>query len=186
MDVLRKLHLYMALTENHIYISRASEPTAQARALQASLQPRAALKARFAQVAAKEIDDMDKIIAQDPQNVPALNARCYMRAAMKTQLDVAEADCDKAVALRPRDDTILDSRAFLLYQQGKYPEALAAYNQVLAINAKSAPSLFMRGQAKGMLGDEAGKTADIQAATRAMPDIQRTFSQYDISLAAPG
>ena len=186
MDVLRKLHLYMALTENHIYISRASEPTAETRALQAALQPRAALKARFAQVAAKEIDDMDSIIAQDPQNVPALNARCYMRAAMKMQLEAAQADCDKAVALRPRDDTILDSRAFLLYQQGKYPEALAAYNRVLTINAKSAPSLFMRGQAKGMLGDEAGKEADIQAATRAMPDIQRTFSQYDINLAAPG
>jgi tetratricopeptide (TPR) repeat protein len=186
MYVLRKLHLYMALAENRIYISRASEPTAQTRALQASLQPRAALQARFRQVAAKEIDDMDKIIAVDPQNVPALNARCYMRAAVKTQMDAAQADCDKAAALRPRDDAVLDSRAFLLYQQGKYPEALAAYNQVLAINAKSAPSLFMRGYAKGMLGDDAGKAADIQAATHAMPDIQRTFQQYDISLAPPG
>jgi predicted aspartyl protease len=186
MDVLRKLHLYMALTENRIYISRASEPTAQTRALQASLQPRAALQARFRQVAAKEIDDMDKIIAVDPQNVPALNARCYMRAAVKTALDAAQADCDKAALLRPRDDAILDSRAFLLYQQGKYPEALAAYNQVLAINARSAPSLFMRGYAKGMLGDNEGKAADIQAATRAMPDIQRTFQQYDIALTPPG
>ena len=129
---------------------------------------------------------MDNIIAQDPQNVPALNARCYLRAAMKMQLEAAQADCDKAVALRPRDDTILDSRAFLLYQQGKYPEALAAYNQVLAINAKSAPSLFMRGYAKGMLGDEAGKEADIQAATRTMPGVARTFEQYNVDYGAGG
>lgn len=181
MDVLRKLHLYMALAEPRMYISRASEPTAEAKALQASLQPPAALQARFRQVAAKQIGEMDRIIALDPQNVPALNERCYLRAATKADLDAALADCDAAVRLKPRDDTILDSRAFVLYQQGKYQEALAAYDQVLAINARSAPSLLMRGYAKGMLGDSAGKAADIQAAMRAMPDIQRTFQQYDIS-----
>ncbi len=181
MDVLRKLHLYMALGEPRMYISRASEPTAQARALQASLQPQAALQARFRQIAAKQIGEMDRIIALDPQNVPALNERCYLRAAMKQEMEAALADCDAAVRLRPRDDTVLDSRAFVLYQQGKYAEAVAAYDQVLAINAKSAPSLLMRGYARGMLGDAAGKAADIQAAIRAMPDIQRTFQQYDIS-----
>jgi tetratricopeptide (TPR) repeat protein len=105
---------------------------------------------------------------------------------MKQDMDAALADCDLAVSLRPRDGAMLDSRAFALYQQSKYEEALAAYNQVLAINAKSAPSLFMRGYAKGMLGDGAGKEADIAAAARAMPGVARTFEQYDILYQRPG
>ena len=181
MDVLRKLHLYMALGENKIYLSRASETTDAAKALQASLQPQAALQARFRQIAIKAIGDMDRIIAQDPRNVPALNERCYMRAALKSDLDLAAADCDQAVRLRPKDAAILDSQAFLFYQQGKYRDALDVYNRVLALNPKSAPSLFMRGYTKGMLGDAAGRDADIQAATRAMPDVQRSFQQYNIS-----
>jgi predicted aspartyl protease len=181
MDVLRKLHLYMSLAEGKMYLSRASEPTAQAQALQVSLQPQAALQARFRQVAAKQITEMDQIIAADPQNVPALNERCYMRAAVKGDLDAALADCDAAIRLRPRDDTILDSRAFVLYQQGRYSEALAAYDQVLLLKPRSAPSLLMRGYARGMLGDSRGKDADIAAAIKAMPGIARSFQQYDIS-----
>jgi predicted aspartyl protease len=180
MDVLRKLHLYIAPAEQRIYISRASEPTAEAKALQASLQPQTALKARFAQVAAKQIAEMTKIIAQDPKNVPALNERCYLKAALKQDMDAALADCDLAVSLRPHDGAVLDSRAFALYQQGRYAEALAAYDQVLALDAKSAPSLFMRGLAKGMLGDAPGKEADIEAANKTMPGVARSFEQYDI------
>jgi tetratricopeptide (TPR) repeat protein len=69
----------------------------------------------------------------------------------------------------------------VLYQQGKYSEALAAYDQVLTLKPRSAPSLLMRGYTRGMLGDSRGKDADIAAAIKAMPGIARSFQQYDIS-----
>jgi predicted aspartyl protease len=181
MDVLRHLHLYIAFKERKIYISQASEFTPEEKALQISLQPQAIAKAAYAKYAQANLKAAEQKIATDPQNAMALTDRCYMRAVLKSDLDAALADCDQALKLKPGTDRILDSRAFVLYQQEKYQDAIAAYDQALAVNPKFSESLFMRGFAKGKLGDEAGKTADIAAANQINPTVENEFRGYDIS-----
>jgi hypothetical protein len=74
----------------------------------------------------------------------------------------------------------MDNMAFVLYQQGKYQEALAAYDANLALHPKHVDSLFMRGFAKGKLGNQAGKDADIAAAKAINPGVASEYSPYDI------
>jgi predicted aspartyl protease len=156
MDVLRQLHVIMAFKDNKIYIgpaSRAAQPQSLANVI-------AALSAQ---------------IAAAPDNAELWNARCFMRGVGKSDLDAAIADCDQALKLKPGTIAYLDSRAMVLYLQGKYGAALEAYNAILLRDAKFAPSLLMRGYAKGMLGDQPGKAADIAAARASQADIQARF-----------
>ena len=69
-----------------------------------------------------------------------------------------------------------------MYQQGKYQEALSAYDAALAADPKQAESLFMRGHAKGKLGDAAGMATDIAAAKSIKPDMENQFQPYDVDL----
>ena len=109
-----------------------------------------------------------------------LNLRCYWKATVKSDLDAALADCDQGLALKPGDSNLLNNRALVLYQQGKYQEALDAYNAALAVQPKNGASLLVREIIKGKLGDEAGKDADIAAARAIQNDIETVFQSYDI------
>jgi hypothetical protein len=75
----------------------------------------------------------------------------------------------------------MDNMAFVLYQQGDYKDAITAYDANLALHPRHADSLFMRGYAKGKLGDQAGKDADIAAAKAINPGIAAEFSQFEIN-----
>ncbi len=184
MDVLRKLHLYFAFGEKKMYISQASDPTPEHLAQQGPLAL-AATRLTFKTNALENIATAKIQIGADSKNVVALNNRCYWQATIKTNLDAALADCDHAIALKPGDDNLLDVRALVLYQQGKYQEALDAYDAALAVNPKNAASLFMRGNTKGKLGDPAGKDADIAAARSIRGNVGDIFQSYDIDLQSP-
>jgi tetratricopeptide (TPR) repeat protein len=77
---------------------------------------------------------------------------------------------------KPQAAPIIDSKAFVLYQLGRYQEALDTYNQALAINPAQAASLYVRGHTKHKLGDTAGGDADIAAAKALDGDVQSTFT----------
>ncbi len=170
MDVLRRLHIYAAFGERKLYVSAASTPTPEARL--------ANTRRGFLVL----IEQASQTLHAKPDDAPTLNNRCYMRAEVKTDLDGALADCDQSLKLRPGDAQTLDSRAFVLYQQGKYQDAAAAYDTALAADAKLAQSLFMRGHAKGRLGDAAGMAADIAAAKSLKADVENAFRVADVEL----
>jgi tetratricopeptide (TPR) repeat protein len=172
MDVLRRLHLYIAFQERKIYISPSSLAVPEGTIIQP--YTREFLTAMIAR--------LDTVIADSPSDANALNDRCFWRAIAKTDLDGALSDCDQSLKLAPHQATTLDSRAFVLFQQGKYPEALAGYEAALAIDSTLAPSLWMRGLVKGKLGDDEGKKADIAAATRDDPNIEAQFKRIGVSL----
>jgi tetratricopeptide (TPR) repeat protein len=170
MNVLRKLHIYLATKENKMYISQAAAPTPEETASWATMHMSLG-RNFYRQYAAAQIRNADATLAANPQDAKALNQRCFMRGVLKTDLDKAMNDCEQSLKLLPGNEDVLDSKAFILYQQGKFPDALQAYNAVLAINTSKASSLFMRGYTKGRLGDAAGKDADTAAATKIQPGI---------------
>jgi predicted aspartyl protease len=169
MDVLRRLRLYIAFQEGKMYVSPSSAPPEGVGTRPYSKEFLAAM-----------LERLDTLVAASPNDAGNLNDRCFWRGIAKTDLDGALADCDKSLALEPGTAAVLDSRAFVLFQQGKYPEALAGYNAALAADSKQAPSLMMRGLTKGKLGDSAGETADIAAAKADDPTIEAQFKRIGI------
>jgi tetratricopeptide (TPR) repeat protein len=108
-----------------------------------------------------------------------------MRGLTKRDLDIALADCDQALALQPGIIAFLDRRALILYLQGEYKDALAAYDGILARDPRYASALLLRGYTRDRLGDGIGRDADIAAAMAANPGVVREFVRLGI-IAPPG
>jgi predicted aspartyl protease len=170
MDVLRRLRIYFAFREEKMYISPSSAPPVGTLAQTYSREFLTAMLAR-----------LDSLVAAGPGDASVLNDRCFWRGIAKTDLDGALADCDKSLTLEPGTAATLDSRAFVLFQQGKYQDALAGYNAALAADPHLAPALLMRGYTRGMLGDASGKEADLASAQAADPNVQAEFKRIGVS-----
>jgi tetratricopeptide (TPR) repeat protein len=161
------LRLYFAFREEKMYVSFASTPLGQ-------VEP-------YSQdFIATMLSRLDALVAASPDDADDLNDRCFWRAIAKTELDGAMADCDKSLKLEPGKPETLDSRAFVLFQQGKYQDALKAYDVALDADPNQAPSLWMRGVTKGKLGDAAGKAADTAQAKNDDPGVEVEFKKIGI------
>ncbi|HWY63740.1 MAG TPA: aspartyl protease family protein [Rhizomicrobium sp.] len=162
MDVMRHLRMYMAFKEGMAYISPGPmAPT-----------PKTAEEA---------LAEWDELVALSPSNPSMLNGRCYERGLTKTNLEGALSDCELSLKLRPGDSSMIDSKGLVLYQLGRYQDAIDAFDQALKISPKLAPSLFVRGLAKQKLGDTAGGASDIAAAKAINADIISSFRGSDIA-----
>ena len=64
---------------------------------------------------------------------------------------------------------------------GNYAAAIADDSAALAIDAKSASSLYVRGLARHKSGDAAGGDADIAAAKAIDPKIADTYAGYGVT-----
>lgn len=113
-------------------------------------------------------------LRRNPNDSLALTYRCdaYARSG---QFDAALADCDRALAIDTHWGTAAPSlahhnRGLILLQQQHYPEAIAAFNQVLDLEPSNAVALAHRGRAELMMGD--AETA-LATCDRAL-DISRT------------
>ena len=114
----------------------------------------------------------------DIQLAAALNARCWARAELNTELDKALDDCDDAVDADPKNASYLDSRAWVYLRLGKLKKSLADFDRGLAVKPDGAWSLYGRGLVHQGLGDAPHAQADLAAARKLAPhidaDIQRT------------
>ena len=130
----------------------------------------------------KEAIRLDSI-PLDSGNMEALlyNDRCWTRAIAGTEPDLALADCNKAIALRPNFTAALDSRAFLQLKRGQFREALADYEAVLKESPKDPYSIFGRGIAKLRTGDTAGGNADLVTAAALQTGLREEFAAYGVT-----
>jgi tetratricopeptide (TPR) repeat protein len=110
------------------------------------------------------------------------NNRCWIKAISGIELETAIADCDQALTLSPNDPDTRDARAFVLYRQRKFKDALAAYDALLVDQKDYVAALFMRGVIKLVLGDEGGADADIKAAREKDPNIDIVYAGYGIKV----
>ena len=115
----------------------------------------------------------------DRRKPDALNGRCWARAQLGTELDLALADCDDATRLR-RSADILDSRGFVHLRMGDAGKAIRDYDAALALDAKSSWSLYGRGLAKRRVGDKAGGDADVVAAVALNDRIASRFKDLGV------
>lgn len=159
MDILRHLHIYMAFKEKRFYVSAGSE----------------------LRKPGETLAFLDQALAISPGNISLLNSRCFERGLQKIHLDEALQDCDLALKAKPQDASIIDSKGLVLYQLGRYQDALDADNDALKINPQLAASLFVRGRAKQRLGDQAGGAADIAAAKTINSNVTSVFSGAGIA-----
>ena len=127
----------------------------------------------------RAIQDFDQAIKLDPNNAPAFGNRCLARATVN-RLQKAVVDCNEALRLRLGDDAF-SIRGLVYLKLKKLELALTDYDAALQANPKNAFSLYGRGIAKRLSGDEAGAIADIAAAEQISPDIAADFGRYGVS-----
>lgn len=141
---------------------------------------RAALQGEFGDVA-DALAMLDRLIAATPGNWRLHNARCYMKAQRKQQLDSAITDCSKALELGGNAG-VLDSRALAWTQLGQNDKALADVDAALALEPDLLESRFLRAALLARLGRAAEGARDLAIARRLDPQVDRMFARYGITL----
>ncbi len=67
-----------------------------------------------------------------PFDATALNSRAYIRALANRELEEGLVDIEKALQLQENNAAFLDTRAYLLYQLGRYQPALDDMNRAIS------------------------------------------------------
>jgi tetratricopeptide (TPR) repeat protein len=127
------------------------------------------------------LSDAEAVVELSPAGDPkALNARCWVRGVLDTELSAALADCEQSLAVQPNSAETLDSLALIYFRQGRYDEAVTEYSAALAADPSQTASRFMRGVAKLRAGDTPGGQSDIAAADAADKSLGGQFAGYGI------
>jgi tetratricopeptide (TPR) repeat protein len=130
------------------------------------------------------IVDFSKAIRLNPKDSEALNGRCWVRAIIGRELQLALADCNESLRLRADDAATLDSRGFTCLKLGQFGHAIADYDAALQLDANQAASYYGRGVAWLKKGDSNAGNADVAAAKAIQADIVVEFAKYGIQLDA--
>src|SRR5262249_40314141 len=102
---------------------------------------------------------IDSHPGDDLRTPGALNSRCWARALTGQALELALADCNAALRMRPNTAAFLDSRGLVYLRQKNFDKAIADYDAALHLQPKSAWSLYGRGLAR----QHKGLTVEAQA-----------------------
>ncbi len=117
---------------------------------------------------------------EDSSRAVALNGRCWARGLLDRELEKALDDCNAALRARPRDASILDSRALIRVRRGDWKRALEDYDAALAIDPKSAWSLYMRGLVEAKSGQAEQAKTDRAAAVASDPKVLDRAHKYGL------
>jgi tetratricopeptide (TPR) repeat protein len=116
----------------------------------------------------------NRLLKLDPGDPTGLNNRAYFRALARVDLKEALEDVEQALKQEPDNETFLDTRAYLYYLFGRFDEALADYNRILADGGRTVRGLddageiyFHRGLLFKHMGDERRKEEDYDRARQA-------------------
>jgi tetratricopeptide (TPR) repeat protein len=142
-------------------------------------QAKASMVSEFG-TAADALALYDALIAEKPGSPSLLNARCWTKGIRSVMLDTALKDCTRSIELSSDTSAALDSRALIWYRMGRYDDALADLDAVLANAPGQAPSHFLRGVVLRQLHREADAARDLTLARRMMPSVDRQYARYGI------
>ncbi len=155
---------------------QALAPSAQERLRLAGLNERAdRLDAALA-----NYDLWIKAHPEDSSRIEAFNGRCWARALMNRELNLALADCDAALRLRPGSAQYLDSRALVRFRRGELDKALADYDASLAIQPRAAWTLYMRAVVERRAGKTQQADADHALALSINPRVVERAKRYGL------
>jgi tetratricopeptide (TPR) repeat protein len=152
-----------------------------------ALEPASALafyNRGYAQFLLRRFDDAAKSYAQaialDPQFALAYENRCLVETILARDLAAARADCDKALALRPKVASVHQTRGFLFLKLADPKQAVTEYDEVLEQDPNNALALFGRGLARVRLGDATAGENDKNAAVTIDPEVAAQFATYGV------
>ena len=109
------------------------------------------------------------------------NALCWRKATAGLALESALKDCDRALTLSPKNASFLDSKGLVLLRLGRTDEAIASYDEALAIRPDIAGSHYGRGIAWKRKADPARADADIAAARKIDVGVIEEFAGYGVT-----
>ena len=108
----------------------------------------------------------EKVLANNPDFVSALNNLAYLYATHFNQPDKALELATKARQLKPEDASVADTLGWISYKKGDYPRALGLLQQSAAKLTDNAEVQYHLGMANYMMGQvDAAKKALERAAT---------------------
>ncbi len=147
----------------------------------AARQDKAALIGEFGD-AAEAVRLYDAMIAEKPGSPNLLNGRCWIKGTRSVMLDTALKDCTSAIELSDSTLAALDSRAMVWYRMGRYPEALADLDAVLAAEPDMASSRYLRAVVMKAMKRDADAVADLTMARRVAPQIDRQYARFGFKM----
>ncbi len=124
----------------------------------------------------------DTLIGEKPGSPTLLNGRCWVKGTRNTMLDTALKDCTSAIELSNNTYDALDSRAMVWYRMGRYPEAMADLDTVLAAAPDQAGSRYMRAIVLKALKRDGEAAGDLAIARRISPAIDREYARFGLKM----
>lgn len=112
-------------------------------------------------------DEYEKVIAEDPRYVPALNNLACLYAQNPGELDRALDLAQQARGLRPNDPAIEDTLGWVLFKKGQFPSAEKLLQDSAGQLAQAPEAQYHYGMAAYMQDDEANARTALQAALQA-------------------
>lgn len=120
----------------------------------------------------RSLADVEAAIALDPGDAIAVASRGDVHLVLK-QYEAARADYDRAAALAPDNALIVVGRGIAHIGMKEFDRALGDFEQAVRMQPSLAAGLYWRGITRQLRGDAAAGDADIAAAKRIDPDIDR-------------
>ena len=123
----------------------------------------------------KAVAEYRVAITLAPKKAPYWSALCWARAGTGRQLNVALAECNRALTLQPGAAAALNSRGLVNLRLKKFDAAIEDYNAALTAGPLQASARFGRGLARLRANMVALGSADIVEARRRDQDVDRLF-----------
>ena len=127
----------------------------------------------------RAIQDYGEAIRLKPDDAVVWSARCRSRAIVG-EMQSALSDCNTSLHLKSGEAATLDSLGFVYLRMKNADAAIRNYNAALAVGGKTASSLYGRGLAERMKGNQAASEKDISAAKVIDPKIADQFAQWGV------
>lgn len=124
--------------------------------------------------------DFSRAIALGNDQGDTRNGRCWARAVMNEELELAREDCETAVRMAPTQGNNLNSLAFVRFRSGDYAGAIDAYTAALALDPARASSYYMRGRAKAQINDPTA-AEDMAKGVSLEPGVAQRYAGYGIA-----
>lgn len=122
------------------------------------------------------LTDFTSALTIEPNNATVLRNRCFVFIEQR-EWGYALDDCRASAAVDPQDPQGPDTLGYVYLRQGRNEEAIAYFNQSLALDGDYGPAYLHRGIAYYNMGNRQAGRDDLMRAQALMPDNPEVTAQ---------